>query len=48
MFSTLLKDHPAVAAKLMQYRAGLVRKLSDRVFEFSALAVRNRIHAELL
>lgn len=47
-FRRVLNDHPDVAAKMMQYLAGLVRKLSDRVVEFSVLAVRNRIHAELL
>jgi CRP/FNR family cyclic AMP-dependent transcriptional regulator len=47
-FRRVLNDHPDVAAKMMQYLAGLVRKLSDRVVEFSVLAVRNRIHGELL
>lgn len=47
-FRRVLIDHPDVAAKTMRHLAGLVRKLSERVFEFSALAVRNRIHAELL
>ena len=47
-FRRVLNDYPDVAAKVMQYLAGLVRKLSDRVVEFSVLAVRNRIHAELL
>ncbi len=47
-FRRVLDDHPVVAAKMVQYLAGLVRKLSDRVVEFSVLAVRNRIHAELL
>ncbi len=47
-FRRVLNDHPDVAAKMMQYLAGLVRKLSDRIVEFSVLAVRNRIHGELL
>ncbi len=47
-FRGVLYDHPDVAAKMMQYLVGLVRRLSDRVVEFSVLAVRNRIHAELL
>jgi CRP-like cAMP-binding protein len=47
-FRRALHDHPVVAANMVQYLAGLVRKLSDRVVEFSVLAVRNRIHAELL
>ena len=33
---------------MMAYLVGLVRKLSDRVVEFSVLTVRNRIHSELL
>jgi CRP-like cAMP-binding protein len=48
VFRRVLNDHPEVAAKVMQFLAGLVRRLSDRVVEFSVLAVRNRIHAELL
>ncbi len=32
----------------MKQLAGSVRGLTERVFEFSALAVRNRVHAELL
>lgn len=47
-FRRVLNDYPDVAAKMMQYLVGLVRRLSDRVVEFSVLAVRNRIHAELL
>ena len=47
-FRHVLNDHPDVAAKVMQYLAGLVRNLSDRVVEFSVLAVRNRIQSELL
>ena len=33
---------------MMAYLVDLVRKLSDRVVEYSVLTVRNRIHAELL
>ncbi len=47
-FDAVLRDHPGVAANIMKYLVGLVRHLSDRVYEFSVLAVRNRIHAELL
>lgn len=47
-FRRILRDYPDVAAKVMQNLVDLVRKLSERVFEFSALAVPNRIHAELL
>ncbi|MCZ6509642.1 MAG: Crp/Fnr family transcriptional regulator [Alphaproteobacteria bacterium] len=48
VFQKILRDHPDVSARMMSYLVGLVRKLSDRVVEFSVLAVRNRIHAELL
>jgi CRP-like cAMP-binding protein len=47
-FSQLLRDHPEVAAATMRRLVRLVRALTDRVYEFSTLAVRNRIHAELL
>ena len=47
-FRRMLRDHPEVAQNIMQHLVGLVRKLSDRVVEFSVLAVKNRIHAELL
>jgi len=36
------------AMPIMQRLAGQVRRLTERVFDFSTLAVRNRIHAELL
>jgi CRP/FNR family cyclic AMP-dependent transcriptional regulator len=48
VFWTMLERHPQVAAAVLHYLVGLVRALSDRVFEFSTLAVKNRIHAELL
>lgn len=48
VFRKILQDHPQVSARMMNYLVGLVRKLSDRVVEFSVLAVRNRIHSELL
>lgn len=47
-FRQVLNRHPEVSSKVLAQLAGLVRRLSDRVFEFSVLAVRNRIHAELL
>ena len=47
-FLTLLADHPEVARRVMRALAGAVRGLLERVFEFSTLGVRNRIHAELL
>jgi len=47
-FWEVLESYPEVAAFTLKRLASLVRLLSARVFEFSALAVRNRIHAELL
>jgi CRP/FNR family transcriptional regulator, cyclic AMP receptor protein len=43
-----LHQHQSVADAMLRRLASNVRALTDRVFEFSTLAVRNRIHAELL
>ena len=48
VFWTMVERHPQVATAVLHHLVGLVRALSDRVFEFSTLAVKNRIHAELL
>ncbi len=47
-FWEVLGNYAEVAEFTMKRLATLVRLLSERVFEFSTLAVRNRIHAELL
>lgn len=47
-FWEVLNSYPQVAEFTLKRLASLVRLLSERVFEFSTLAVRNRIHAELL
>ncbi len=47
-FREILVEFPAVAEATLRRLVTLVRSLSDRVVEFSTLAVRNRIHAELL
>lgn len=47
-FRELLTCEPAVTQAVLLHLAGLIRSLSSRVYEFSTLAVRNRIHAELL
>ena len=39
---------PSVAVATLRKVTADVRRLSQRVFEFSTLAVQNRIHAELL
>jgi CRP-like cAMP-binding protein len=48
VFWEILKRYPEASAALVRQLAGSVRALTGRVFEFSAFAVRNRIHAELL
>jgi len=47
-FWEAIREHPPVAAATLRRLTRLVRLLSDRVFEFSTLGVKNRIHAELL
>ncbi len=43
-----LRDYPDFAAANLKALSGLIRMLTDRIFEFSTLAVKNRIHAEIL
>jgi CRP/FNR family transcriptional regulator, cyclic AMP receptor protein len=43
-----LHQHQSVADAMLRRLVSNVRALTERVFEFSTLAVRNRIHAELL
>lgn len=47
-FRELLQSEPAVMMALLRRFTGKIRSLTNRVYEFSALAVSNRIHAELL
>jgi CRP-like cAMP-binding protein len=47
-FRELLRSEPAVAEALLRYFAAKIRDLTTRVYEFSALAVSNRIQSELL
>lgn len=47
-FRRLLHDYPAVCDRVLARLVGLVRDLTERVFEFSTLGVQNRVHAELL
>ncbi len=47
-FESLLLREPAVAVATLRHVTAEVRRLSERVLEFSTLAVQNRIHAELL
>ena len=48
VFWETLLSHPKVARSAMEWLTGQVRALTGRVLEFSTLAVRNRLHAELL
>lgn len=47
-FREVLATQPAVAMNLIRGLVAKVRALSTRIYEFSALAVNNRIQAELL
>lgn len=47
-FFQILQDYPKVNKRLLQQLSGLIRKLSDRIIEFSALSVKDRVHAEIL
>ena len=47
-FARALDDHPAFRAAVLKHLSQQVRSLTARVFEFSTLAVRNRVQAELL
>lgn len=48
VFWQALREHAAVAEVTLRELVNLVRRLSERVVEFSTLGVKNRIHAELL
>jgi CRP-like cAMP-binding protein len=47
-FENLMLAEPGLALATLRHVIADVRRLSDRVLEFSTLAVQNRIHAELL
>jgi len=48
VFDEIMRRHPDIARELMIQLIGQLRSLTERIFEFSALTVRNRIHAEIL
>lgn len=48
VFLKALAEHPAFMLAVMTHLSKQVRALTARVFEFSTLAVRNRVQAELL
>jgi len=47
-FRELLQQEPAIMLALLRQFVGKIRALTTRIYEFSALAVSNRIQAELL
>lgn len=47
-FWKVMRTHPSVMEAVLVWVVGQVRTLTARVFEFSTLAVNNRIQAELL
>jgi CRP-like cAMP-binding protein len=47
-FYELIYNNRQIAAAILQRLTGHIRRLTERVFEFSTMAVRTRIHAELL
>jgi CRP-like cAMP-binding protein len=47
-FEALLLKHPATAYATLRHLGTEVRRLTERVLEFSTLMVQNRIQAELL
>ena len=47
-FRSLMLSEPAVAMVLLRQMVSRIRSLTTRVYEFSALAVSNRIQAEVL
>ncbi|MBL8907451.1 MAG: Crp/Fnr family transcriptional regulator [Rhizobiales bacterium] len=48
LFIKALSDHPEFGLAVMRHVTQLVRRLTDRVFEFSTLVVRGRVQVELL
>lgn len=47
-FNRLLTSHPSVSNAVLLKMAGLVRFLCDRLYEYSALSVAERLRAELV
>jgi CRP-like cAMP-binding protein len=47
-FRSLLDSHPLMSWALLKHLSGLLRRMTDRVFEFSTLMVRERVICELL
>jgi CRP/FNR family cyclic AMP-dependent transcriptional regulator len=48
IFNELMADDPAFMTAVLAHLVGMLRALTSRIVEFSTLAVKNRIHSELL
>lgn len=48
IFREVISDHPDVGEAILRHLVVQIRTLTDRVFEYSTLPVKHRIHAELL
>lgn len=48
LFRRIVHEHPSVSDCVLDRLVGLVRDLSERIFEFSTLGVQNRVQTELL
>ena len=48
VFWEVLRNYPEVSASALKHLTITLRAATERLFEFSTLAVKNRIHAELL
>lgn len=48
LFNELLDTHPAFTHVILEQLCKVIRRLDERVYEYSTLGVRNRIHSELL
>ena len=47
-FRTMIETDPALMWALMRYLSGQVRRMTERIFEFSTLLVKDRLITELL
>ncbi len=47
-FRELMENDPAFMTAVLNHLVGMLRSLTSRIVEFSTLAVKNRIHSELL
>ncbi len=48
LFTRLMETYPEFCRVILEQLCQVIRRLDDRVYEFTTLGVRNRIHSELL